>query len=62
MEKWRRVLLIGAVPGLAVTAIDSWTGGIPYEIIIPIEFVSIALIFAGLIMRKKQRACEALDA
>lgn len=59
MEKWRRIFLTGAVPGLAVAAIDSWTGGIPYEIIIPIEFVSIALIFAGLIMRKKQKVCDA---
>ena len=55
MEKSRSVFWTGAILGNAVAAVDAWITSIPYEIIIPIEFTSIVLIFAGFIMRKNER-------
>lgn len=52
MEKWRVISGIGIILGIVVIAIDFGIENIPYVITIPLEVVAIALIFAGLIIRK----------
>ena len=52
MVKWRCISGIGIILGMVVTVIDFLVEGIPYVITIPLEILSIILIFAGLIIRK----------
>lgn len=61
MEKWRRIFWIGAILGIVVTSVDAWIISIPYIIIIPVEIVSLVLIFAGLVMRKNKKKAEKQD-
>ena len=55
MEKWRCISLIGIILGIGIQIIDFFVISIPYVIFIPLEFVAIILIFAGFIIRKKQK-------
>ena len=61
MEKCRLIFWTGTVLGIVVTSVDFWVGPIPYEIIIPIEVMSLVLIFTGLIMRKSKKMLENPD-
>ena len=58
MEKWRYISGTGIVLGTVVTVLDFWVERIPHAIIIPLEIVSIVLIFAGLIIRKSKKTHE----
>ena len=58
MEKWRYILLIGIVLGIAVEIMDFLIGSIPYAIIIPLQVVAIVLIFSGFIIRKREKNRE----
>ena len=55
MEQWRKISLAGILLGNISLLIDYFFISIPYAIMIPILLVAIVLIFAGLIMRKKQK-------
>ena len=55
MEKWRRISLAGVLLGNCVLLIDYFVTSIPYAIMIPVLLIAIILIFAGLIVRKKQK-------
>ena len=52
---WRKISLIGVLSGNIALFVDYFQISIPYVMMIPILIVAIILIFAGLIMRKKQR-------
>ena len=56
MEKWRYILGLGCVLGIVLTVIDYFIITIPYVIIIPLQIVSIILIFTGLIIRKNTKS------
>ncbi len=58
MEHWRRISLLGIILGIAVMVMDFLVAGIPYIIIIPLEIVSIVLIFAGFIIRKNEKGTK----
>ena len=58
MEKWRCISLAGIVLGMGVQILDFFVKDIPYIVIIPIEIVAIILIFAGLIIRKREKNRE----
>lgn len=58
MEKWRYILGLGCVLGIVLTVIDYLIITIPYVIIIPLQIVSIILIFTGLIIRKNMKSKE----
>lgn len=62
MEKWRRIGWTGAVLGIVATCVDRWAGPIPYEIIIPVEIISLILILSGLIIRKREKTFEKQEA
>lgn len=53
-DSWRCISGAGIILGVVLTALDLWVIRIPYVIIIPLEIISIILIFAGLIIRKRQ--------
>lgn len=55
MEQWRRISLIGILLGNIALLVDYFIISVPYVVMIPILFVAIILIFAGLVMRKKQK-------
>lgn len=58
MLKWRYISGIGIILGMVVTVIDFLVEGIPYVITIPLVIVSIILIYAGLIIRKREKMRE----
>lgn len=58
MAKWRCISVIGIILGMVVTVIDFLIEGIPYVITIPLIIVSIILIYAGLIIRKREKLRE----
>ncbi|MBQ9083916.1 MAG: hypothetical protein IJY28_10570 [Clostridia bacterium] len=58
MEKWRKISLIGILLGYSALLIDYFVISVPYAIMIPLLMVSIVLIFAGLIQRRKQKKNE----
>ena len=58
MEKWRIISLIGIILGIGMQVLDYFVRGIPYAIMIPAEIVAIILIFAGLIIRKREKNRE----
>uniref|UniRef100_UPI00405782CB hypothetical protein n=1 Tax=Acetatifactor sp. TaxID=1872090 RepID=UPI00405782CB len=58
MEKWRCISLIGIILGIGMQIIDFFVISIPYVIFIPLEIVAIILIYAGFIIRKKQKEQE----
>lgn len=55
MEKWRKISLIGILLGYGALLVDYFVTSVPYIIMIPLLIVSIILIFAGLIARRKQK-------
>lgn len=55
MERWRQITWSGIILGNGIAAIDAWGASIPYEIIIPIEIMSLILIFSGLINRRREK-------
>ena len=55
MEQWRRISLIGILLGNIALLVDYFIISVSYVVMIPILFVAIILIFAGLVMRKKQK-------
>ena len=55
MEKWRRISLAGVLLGNCALLIDYFVTTIPYAIMIPVLLIAIILIFAGLIVKKKQK-------
>jgi hypothetical protein len=55
MEKWCRISLAGVLLGNCALLIDYFVISIPYAIMIPVLLIAIILIFAGLIVRKKQK-------
>lgn len=52
MQKWRKISLIGILMGYGALLIDYFVISVPYVLMIPLLFVSIVLIFAGLIAKK----------
>lgn len=58
MLKWRYISGIGIILGMVVTVIDFLVEGISYVITIPLVIVSIILIYAGLIIRKREKMRE----
>lgn len=58
MEKWRCISGSGIILGIVIHIVDIFIIKMPYVIFIPIEIVAIVLIFAGLIIRKKERNNE----
>ena len=58
MQKWRRISLTGIILGIVAIGIDFLMKGLPYAIIIPLEIISIILIFTGLIIRKVEKTRE----
>lgn len=58
MEKWRYILLAGIILGMVIITIDFLVVSVPYIVIIPMELISLVLIFAGFIMRKNKIAQE----
>lgn len=54
MEQWRKISLAGILLGNISLLVDYFFISIPYAIMIPILLIAVVLIFAGLIMRKKQ--------
>ena len=59
LERWRRTSLLGVLLGNIALLVDYFIISVPYIIMLPILFVSIILIFAGLVARKKQVKDEA---
>ncbi len=55
MEQWRKISLIGILLGNGALLIDYFAISIPHIIMIPILVVALILIFAGLIIRKRQK-------
>ena len=55
MAKWRIISLIGILLGYGALLIDYFVISVPYVIMIPFLIVSIILIFAGFIARRKQK-------
>ena len=55
MERWRFVFLAGIFLGLCLEGIDYFVTEIPYLIYIPLQIAAIAMIFGGLIHRKRDR-------
>ena len=62
MEKWHCIFWTGIILGIVVTSIDFWVESIPYVVTIPIEIVSVILIFVGLIIRKSKKTHGKQDA
>ena len=54
MEKWRCILGIGIVLGWGIQIVDHFIMSMPNVIFIPLELISIILIFTGFIMRKRR--------
>ncbi len=61
MEKWRYILWVGIILGMVTTTIDFLVVSAPYMVMIPLELISLILIFAGFIMRKNKIAQEKQD-
>ena len=55
MEQWRKISLAGILLGNVALLVDYFIISVPHVIMIPILFVAIILIFAGLVMRKNQK-------
>ena len=55
MENWRKISLTGILLGYGALLIDYFVISVPYVIMIPLLLVTIILIFAGLIKRRKQK-------
>lgn len=55
MEQWRRISLVGILLGNIALLIDYFIISVPHVIMIPILLVAIILIFAGLVIRRKQK-------
>lgn len=58
MVKWRCISGTGIILGMVVTFIDFLVEGISCVIIIPLVIMSIILIYAGLIIRKREKMRE----
>lgn len=58
MVKWRCISGTGISLGMVVTTIDFLVEGIPYVMTIPLVIVSVILIYAGLIIRKRENMRE----
>lgn len=57
-EKWRTISLAGILLGNGALLMDRFVIRFPNVIIIPILLIAIILIFAGIMMRKKQKKME----
>ena len=55
MVKWRCISGTGISLDMVVTTIDFLVEGIPYVMTIPLVIVSVILIYAGLIIRKREK-------
>ena len=55
MENWRKISLTGILLGYGALLIDYFVISVPYVIMIPLLLVTIILIFAGLIKRRRQK-------